>query len=336
MSKRLPPWGWALVALIVLLIGNALFTPGFAHIEVRDGRLFGSVIDIGNRASPTLLLSLGMTLVIGSGGVDLSVGAVMAIAGTFAACLLERPTDSLLSRINVQKSVPAIVTLSLFASLVCGAFNGLLVSVFELQPIVATLLLMVAGRGIAQLLSDGQIITFTNPGFAHLGTGHLLGLPMPIWIFLIAWLLVGTLARRTALGLFVEAAGSNSVAAAYSGVNVRAVKMAVYCISGICAGMAGLITAADIQAADANNAGLYLELDAILAVSVGGTSLMGGRFSLIGTVIGALLMQTVTTTILTRGIAPEIALIVKAVIVVVVCVMQSTVVQQRFTRRAKA
>ena len=313
---------WPLLLLAAVLLFNLAATPGFFALEFRDGRLFGSLVDIVNRAAPVVLLSLGMTLVVATGGVDLSVGAVMAIAGSVAAGLLSRPTGFLLNQLPVH-SVIGIVAVSLLIAMVCGMFNGALVGFFKIQPIVATLILMVAGRGVAMLLTDGQIITFTNPQFSAIGSGASLSLPNPIWISLVAAALVATLTRTTAFGLFVEAVGDNPRAAEGVGIDSRTIKLAIYAISGVCAGIAGLIGAADIRAADANNAGLYLELDALLAVAIGGTSMAGGRFSLAGSILGAILMQAVTTTILTRGVQPEMTLILKALIVVGVCLAQS-------------
>lgn len=326
--KRMPTWMWALAVLGLVLVFNLVLTPGFFNIEMRDGRFYGSLVDVVNRAVPVALLALGMTLVIGTGGVDLSVGAVMAVAGTVAACLIARPGDSPLGTVDVGGSIPIIILAAVAVGLVCGLFNGMLVSKLELQPIIATLLLMVAGRGIAQLLSNGQIVTFTNPAFASISTKAFLGLPNPVWIVLAAAIVFGLLTRSTALGLFVEATGSNSTAARYSGINAKRTKLAVYALSGICAGIAGMILTADIQAADANNMGLNYELDAILAVSIGGTALTGGRFSIAGSLVGALLMQALTTTILTRGVPAEITLVLKAVVVVAVCLLQSPTVRQ--------
>ena len=316
------PLFWPIALLIGVLAFNLLFTPGFFSLTMQDGRLFGSLVDVVNRAAPVILLSLGMTLVVSTGGVDLSVGAVMAIAGSTAAGLLTRPSGFLLNGLPVH-SVVGIVAAALLISVACGMFNGLLVGFFRIQPIVATLILMVAGRGVAMLLTDGQIITFTNPQFAAIGSGSTLALPNPIWIFLVAAIAVAALTRRTAFGLFIEAVGDNPRAADGVGIDSRTVKLAIYAISGVCAGVAGLIGAADIRAADANNAGLYFELDALLAVAIGGTSMAGGRFSLAGSILGAILMQAVTTTILTRGVPPEATLILKALIVVGVCLAQS-------------
>jgi simple sugar transport system permease protein len=330
--KRMPTWVWALAVLGLVLAFNAVFTPGFFALEMRDARIFGSLVDVLNRAAPVALLALGMTLVIATGGVDLSVGAIMAVAGAIAASLIARPEGTPLAGIDLHGSVPLIIVAALIAAVLCGLFNGVLVSFFDLQPIVATLLLMVAGRGIAQLLANGQIVTFTHPGFASLATGAFLGLPNPVWIVIAGLIAFGLLTRSTALGLFIEATGSNPTAARYTGIDAKRVKLAVYALSGLVAGIAGLILTADIQGADANNAGLYLELDAILAVSVGGTALTGGRFSLAGSIVGALLMQTLTTTILTKGVSPEMTLVLKAVVVVVVCLLQSPAFRNLATR----
>ncbi|MBX3095744.1 MAG: ABC transporter permease [Fimbriimonadaceae bacterium] len=321
--KSMPSWIYALGALIFVLLFNAFATPGFFEINVLDGRLFGSVIDILNRVAPVALLSLGMTLVIATRGVDLSVGAVMAMSGAVAASLIARPEGNILLGLNFGDSVFLIVLAGLVTGLLCGLFNGLLVSRARIQPIVATLLLMVAGRGVAQLISDGQIITFSAPAFASIARGATLGMPNPFWIVVLFAAVILVLTRWTALGLFIESLGSNPIAARNVGINTGALLLFVYSVTGVCAGMAGMIAAADIQGADANNAGLYLELDAILAVSVGGTLLSGGRFSLVGTLIGAILMQTLTTTILTRGVAPELTLVVKALVVLAVCLLQS-------------
>jgi galactofuranose transport system permease protein len=304
---------WPLIALALALLFNAVYAPGFFSFTIRDGRLYGSLIDILNRAAPVMLLSLGMTLVIATGGVDLSVGAVMAITGAGAALLLTK----------VSMSVPAVIALSLVIAIIAGVWNGALVGIFKVPPIVATLILMVSGRGIAQLLTGGQIITFENRSFEFIGRGAFAGLPFTITLVLIVWAALAILKTRTALGLFIECVGDNETASRYSGVNASAVKLVVYATCAFCAGLAGLIVTTDIKAADANNAGLWLELDAILATVIGGTALTGGRFYLAGSLIGAILIQTLTTTILTRGIAVELTLVVKAVVVILVCLLQS-------------
>ncbi|MCC7433860.1 MAG: ABC transporter permease [Methanoregulaceae archaeon] len=330
MNRR--PWAVALALLVAVLVLNMVFTPGFFAIELRDGRLFGSLIDILNRAAPAALLALGMALVIATGGVDLSVGAVMAISGAVAAGLVVQPDGFVLKALGPQ-SVGAANVIAVVAGVLCGLFNGLLVGLFRIQPIVATLLLMVAGRGLAQLLTNGQIITVPSDSFATVAIGATLGLPNPVWLTAAMALFFGGLTRLTALGLLIEATGDNPTAARYVGIDGRTLRLAVYGLSGLCAGLAGVIAASNIKAADANNAGLYLELDAILAVAVGGTAMTGGRFSLFGALIGAVLMQTVTTSILTRGIGTEITLVLKAFVVVAVCLLQAPAFHEMLKRR---
>src|SRR5258708_3991122 len=220
---------WPAAGLGLLLLFNLLFTPGFFQVELRDGHLYGTLIDILNHGSKVILLALGMALVIATSGVDLSVGAVMAIAGAVAARL-----------INLQ-GVPLalVVVAALAAGLAAGCWNGLLVGIFRVQPIVATLILMVAGRGVAQLLTDGQIITFTHPGLVFVGNGHLFGLPFPILLGLSMLALTACLTRRTALGLFIESVGDNQTASSCSAVNEGDVKLMVYAYWGFCAAIAG-------------------------------------------------------------------------------------------------
>lgn len=316
---------WLLLVLGLVLLFNAIFSSGFFNIELKDGRLYGSLIDIVDRATPVMLLALGMTLVIATGGVDLSVGAVMAISGALAAVMVTKSGFSF--------GVAALASVA--AASGAGLWNGVLVSFLRVQPIVATLILMVAGRGIAQLITDGQIVTFENPSFAYLGGGYFIGLPFSYTIVAVTFVALALLIRKTALGLFVEAVGDNERASAYSGINTGVVKCFAYAASGLFAGIAGLIVAGDIKAADANNAGLYLELDAILAVVLGGTALTGGRFYLFNSLVGALLIQALTTTILTRGVPVEFTLVVKALVILIVCLVQSEIVQRSLSRRLK-
>ncbi len=304
---------WPVAGLALLLAFNFFFTAGFFHVEVRDGRLYGVLIDILNHGSKVMLLALGMALVIATGGVDLSVGAIMAIAGAVAAQLINK----------AGVPFPVVIAASLAVAVVAGCWNGLLVGIFKVQPIVATLILMVAGRGIAQLITDGQIITFTDERLTYIGNGSLLGLPFPVWMSMAMLGLTVLLTRKTAVGLFIESVGDNQTASTYAGVNASTVKFLVYVFSGLCAGFAGLVSASNIKCADANHAGLFLELDAILAVVVGGTALTGGRFYLAGAIVGALFIQTLTTTMYMRNVSADIAPVPKALAILAVCLLQS-------------
>ncbi|QOZ54023.1 ABC transporter permease [Bradyrhizobium sp. CCBAU 53338] len=312
MIALLPRRGLAqILALIVILAVDRVVSPQFFDLRLQDGRLFGSLIDVLNRGTPVALLSLGMVLVIATRGIDLSVGAVMAISGAIAASLAD------------SHGLAVVLAAALGAGLLCGLWNGLLVAVLGMQPIVATLILMVAGRGIAQLITEGRIVTFTSPDLVWLGTGAILGVPVPVAIALGMLVLTGAVVRGSALGLLIEATGGNARASELAGVGTRAMILAVYVWCGVCAALAGVIAAADIMGADANNAGLWLELDAILAVVIGGTSLFGGRFSLVLAVLGALIIQTMNTGILLSGYPPEFNLLVKAVVVLAVLLLQS-------------
>ncbi|CND51737.1 putative sugar transport system permease [Yersinia frederiksenii] len=302
-------------ALAVILLIDSLVAPHFFSIHIQDGRLFGSVIDILNRGAPVALLALGMTLVIATGGIDLSVGAVMAIAGATAATLT-----------SAGYPLVTVLAAALVVGALCGLWNGFLVAVLQIQPIVATLMLMVAGRGIAQLITEGQIVTFDSGGLAKLGSSTLMYMPMSVVIALGMLIIVWLLTRKTALGLFIESVGINLRSARNAGVSTRLVLIAVYVICGICAAVAGIIVTADIRGADANNAGLWLELDAILAVVIGGASLMGGRFNLLLSVIGALIIQGMNTGILLSGYQPEFNLVLKAIVVLAVLVVQSPMI----------
>jgi galactofuranose transport system permease protein len=301
-----------LVCLAVILFFNWLVFPGFFDLRIQDGRLFGSLVDVLNRGAPVAVLAIGMTMVIASKGVDLSVGAVMAMAGAVAATMT----------VNGHP-LPVVLLSALAVGIACGLLNGVLVAVLELQPIVATLILMVAGRGIAQLITEGVIITFVEPGLIFFGTGSVLGIPMPVVIAAVLTLVTVVVVRRTAIGLLVESIGVNRSASSYAGINSRLLIVMVYAFSGFCAALAGIIVTADIRGADANNAGLWLELDAILAVVIGGTSLLGGRFSILMSVLGAIIIQAMNTGILISGFPPEYNLIVKAGVVIMILLAQS-------------
>lgn len=301
-----------LLALAGVLLINWLLFPNFFRITLQDGRLFGSFIDVLNRGAPVAILAIGMAGVIATKGVDLSVGAIMAVAGAVAATM-----------VVAGYPAPVAVAAALAVGLVCGLWNGFLVAVLDIQPIIATLVLMVAGRGIAQLITEGFIVTFNDPVLIFIGTGSFLGLPMAAVIAFVLMIIVTLLVRRTAIGLFIEAVGVNRAAASLAGIRSRMLLFLVYGLSGLCAAIAGIIVAGDIRGADANNAGLWLELDAILAVVIGGTSLLGGRFSIPLAVVGALIIQAMNTGILVSGFPPEFNLIVKAGLILIVLIIQS-------------
>lgn len=313
--RRIAP---QLVTLTVLLLLVALVFPGFFEISIANGRLYGSPIDILNRGAPVALLAIGMTLVIATKGIDLSVGAVYAIGAAIAAqWIIDRDQSAL-------GTVFTAVTLALLVAAIIGAWNGAMVAYFGVQPIVATLILMIAGRGIAQLITGGQIpsVSDTTP-FVELGRGAVATIPVPIIIGVLVFAVLALLTRTTALGMLLEAVGGNPTASRLAGIRSKGITILAYLVCGFCAGLAGLIGAANLGSADANNGGLWIELDAILAVVIGGTALIGGRFFLLGTVIGVAIIETLNVTIINVGLSSQWQFTAKAIVVFIVAVLQS-------------
>lgn len=320
---------WPLAALAVILVFDAIFIPGFFKIGVQDGHLYGNLIDVLNNGAPLMLVAIGMTMVIATGGVDLSVGAVIALSAAMGAVLINPAlgdrliTNDILTRDATNTPLGIVVVVTLLAGTLCGLWNGLLVSRARIQPMVATLILMVAGRGIAQLITNGQIMTIYYTPYFWFGNGFILGLPVSVYIvavvFSVAWLVV----RKTPIGLFVESVGINPKATYYSGISEQNVKLLAYTFCGFCSAVAGLILSSYVHSADGNNNGLNYELDAILAVVVGGTLMAGGRFSLLGSIIGALVIWTFTLSMYTLGVPDKALLAGRAVLVLIVILLYS-------------
>ncbi len=322
---------WPLIALIALVVVNTIASPQFIAITVRDGQLYGTPIDILRTSAPLMLVALGMTIVIATRGIDLSVGAVMAVSGAVALTIIDASSDP-----GDPGTVAVAVAAALGVSLALGAWNGLLVSVVGIQPIIATLVLMLAGRGVALLITEGFITTVNSGPYSFLATGYLVFLPVAFLISLVAVLAVALVERRTALGVLTEAVGINPEASRLAGVRSRGIIFGAYTLSAVLAGVAGIIYSANIRAADANAAGLFIELYAILAVVLGGTSLMGGKFSIAGTVVGVLIIQTLDKTILFLGVPPAQSPVFFAIVVAVVVVIQSPRLHQAVRRLLSA
>ena len=321
---------WPLVALALIFIFNAIFSPGFFKLGILDGHLYGNLIDVFNNSAPLMLVALGMTLVIATGGVDLSVGAVIAISAGMGAVLInpvfgnEEITNAVAADPTLTNTpLWLVVVVTLTAGTLCGLWNGMLVSRAKISPMVATLILMVAGRGIAQLIERGQIMTVYYTPYFWFGNGFILGLPVSIYIvafvYIVAWLLV----RKTSIGLFIESVGLNSKSTYYSGISEKNVKLFAYTFCGFCGDVAGLILGSYIHAIDANNIGLNYELDAIFAVVIGGTLMSGGRFSLLASIVGALIIWTFTITMYIFGVPANALLAGRAVLVLVVILLYS-------------
>jgi len=310
----LPAWTMSvgpLAALLTLVLYNALFTHNFLSGQVLRSNL--------TQVATIVIVATGMTLVIATGGIDLSVGSLMAISGALAPLIFlshHAPLDRPIVGITLAFIVPLLVTMCL------GLVNGTLVTAFRLQPIIATLVLYLSGRGIAQVLTNGRLQEFHNPSFQYIGRGEIFGIRFQIILMLVVVAIVAWVMRATTFGRYVLATGDNEPAARLAGVPVERVKMAVYALSGLLAGIAGLIVIAINSSSDANNVGQLKELDAIAAVAVGGTPLTGGRASVVGTLVGALIIQLLRYTLLAHGISDAIARVVIGSAIVVAVLLQ--------------
>ena len=290
-----------IVCLIAVLLLNVIKTPDFFNVSIRNGVLYGYIIDVINRASELVILAIGMTLVTAASGGQVSVN-------------------------EYQNSIIIAVIAALLASALCGAFNGFLVAKLNIQPMVATLILYTAGRGIAQLVTNGQITYIRVDSFKMAG-GYIgkCPIPTPIFFAIITVLIVYLILKKTALGLYIESVGINGKAARLVGLNSTMIKFLTYVICGVLAGIAGIVASSRIYSADANNIGLNLEMDAILAVALGGNFLGGGKFSLIGSVIGAYTIQALTTTLYAMNVKADQLPVYKAIVVVIIVTLQSDV-----------
>lgn len=329
---------WAVIAELLILLVCLIIRPDFFKISYQPstGMLYGSLIDILNRSAEITIIAMGMTLVIALGGTDLSVGALVAVSGAIALKLMRWDVNvyNTPGNYTVQPFI-LVLLLPLAVCTLMGLLNGFMIAKVGMQPIIATLILMVSGRGVAQILTDGKQFTTQYEPFRFIGQGSFLGLPMPIIISIIVIVGVALFTRKTAFGTFVEAVGINRSASRLSGINAKRVIMIVFALTGFLSAISGMIYSSRIMSNDSNNAGLNYEMDAILAVVIGGTSMSGGKFSLAGTVIGSIIIRTIVTFVYYFGIVSEATMAFKALIIAVVIVLQSEPVREYFAKRAK-
>lgn len=333
-KKRLflPIFSMILVMLINVIYdiacGNSAFS--FFHIAIKNDILFGRLIDVLNRGSEIAILAIGMTLVVSSSaGTDISVGSVMSLTGGFCCMLL---AGYGVARAN-EYALPLWVGLlgGILIACACGLFNGFLVAYMNIQPMVATLILWSAGRAIGLLLCNSQMVYVRVPSFQVLGS-YVGFMPTPIIVAAVCVTIAALVLRFTALGTFIQSVGINKKAARIAGFNSSKIILITYVICGFCAGIAGLVATSRIYSADTNNLGLNMELDAILAVALGGNSLGGGKFNLAGSIIGAYTIQAITTTMYALGVSSAEAPVYKAIVVILIVVIQAEPVKAYFKK----
>jgi ribose transport system permease protein len=287
------------IVLLGMVILNIVITPNFVHINTLWNILLQSF--------PVMMIAIGMTFVIATGGIDISVGSTMALSSIVLAKFL----------IQNNVSFGFSLAFALGAALLFGLFNGVLVGVFKFQPIVATLILMISGRGIAQLFNDGVVISFYGDTYAAIGLYRIGGIvPIQVGIIAIVAVLALFILKKTTFGCYIQAAGDNIRACYLAGINTVWVIISVYVISALLTGMAAAFETMRMLSADPNNIGKAIELDCIAAVAVGGASMSGGRAMVVGTIIGTLIMQLITTMVNMNNVPYAFSLILKSAIIV--------------------
>lgn len=314
------PWFWGIVGIAVLLLVNTIKDPTYLAVGINPttGQLSGNVLDILRVSAPIVMIALGMTFVIATSGIDLSVGSVMAVGGAVAMVTL--------SNLGHPGSVGAMLTaigLALALGALLGAVNGFLVSVVGLQPFITTLVMMLAGRGIARVITGGQNTNAENAPFRAVANGQFLGLPLSFVLAIVIVIAVSVVMRRTALGLMIESIGINPRASRLAGIRPRPILITVYVLSAVLAATGGLFTVSEVMTVDVSGTGYQMELDAILAVVIGGTSLAGGKFSIVGSTVGALLIATLNKTVLFLGVSAAATPAFKAIVIVALVLLQS-------------
>jgi len=306
--------------------GNPFYS--FFRIVIENGVLSGRLITILNRGSEVAILAIGMTLVVSaSGGTDISVGSVMSLCASFCCMLVAGFGVSSVAKAE-EFAMPLAVGLlgALLMGCLCGAFNGSLVAYLNIQPMVATLILWSAARAIGLLLCNNLIVYIRVPEYGIFG-GYIGFMPTPILIAAVCVAVVSVVLKKTALGMYIQSVGINKKASRIAGLNSKRIIFLCYLLCGLCAGIAGIVASSRITSADSNNIGLNLEMDAILAVALGGNSLGGGRFNLAGSIIGAYTIQAITTTMYNLGISSAVSPAFKAVIVILIVAIQAPPVQ---------
>jgi len=331
------PLTFSLFLLFMMLIVNAFVVDNFFRIEMRNNLVTGFIPIILDESSRLIIVALGMTLVTAvAGGQDISVGSIMAISAAFCGLVLnmgEYRTDVFYNPLWLAYIV------GLLGGALCGAFNGFLVAVLKIQPLIASLILFTAGRSVARLIA-GQTIYIMNPVYRYLGV-QIPGIPIrtTIIVSVVVIILVALIVKKTGLGLNIESIGINSSAARLVGINATRIKIATFIFCGILCAIAGMMVSSAVQSVNPDEIGRGIELDAILAVALGGTLLNGGKFSLAGTIIAAYTVQTITTSMFAMGVPADQLNVFKAVVVIIIIVTSSEVfkgkIKRLFAKRAQ-
>ncbi len=302
-----------LFALALMVLAMTLLSDKFATAD--------NLFNVMRQVSVNLCISVGMTLVILTGGIDLSVGSVLAFSGAIAAGLMKWGIGITGIDTFIGFTFFGVVLAALIVGGALGWFNGLMVTRFKVPPFVATLAMLTMARGFTMLYTGGFPITGLGETFAFVGTGWWLGIPMPVWVSIGVIALFTFFVRKTKTGRYIYAVGGNEKATRLSGVNVRRVKMVVYTLAGVLSAVAGILVTARLDSAQPN-AGMGYELDSIAAVVIGGTSLNGGKGSIIGTVIGALIIGVLNNGLVLLNVSPFWQQVIKGLVILLAVIIE--------------
>jgi len=279
-----------------------------------------NLFNVTRQISVNLCISIGMTLVILTGGIDLSVGSILAFTGAIAAGLIKNGVELQGANLFVGFTLLGVMLIAIVAGTLLGSFNGWMITKFKVPPFVATLAMLTIARGFTMLYTKGFPITQLGDNFNFLGTGWFLGIPMPVWISILVIVVSSIFVSKTRIGRYIYAIGGNEKAALLSGVNVKKVKLIVYSVAGALAGVGGLLVTARLDSAQPN-AGMGYELDSIAAVVIGGTSLSGGKGSIMGTVIGALIIGVLNNGLVLLNVSPFWQQVIKGLVILLAVII---------------
>ena len=327
-------------ALLALVLFNLIADPSFFAVSLKENSLgnpvlSGNIISVLDNASELVLLAIGMTLVTASsGGQDISVGATMAIAGSV---ILRLVCGGQVSADTMQAPLFLAVLAGIVVTMAFGAFNGALVAYFKIQPMVATLIMFTAGRSIAAWINNNQLPFINDVAFKYAGT-FLPGIPVPTPVFitlfmiLVFWLVL----KFTNLGLYTQAVGINANSSRLNGLDPKKIKLLTYVILGACVAIAGFIRVSRSGSINYSRIAENIEMDAILAVALGGNSLGGGKFNVYGSILGAYVIQFLTTTLYKYNVPSTALPAYKAVVVILLVVLSAPVVREKLSRMKKS
>ena len=329
-----------IAALLILVVFNLIVDPSFFAITLGqnnngDPVLSGYLITILNNASELVILAIGMTLVTSaSGGQDISVGATIAIAGSVMLRVLcgdqVRPE-------TMQAPIIVAFLAGCVVAMLFGAFNGTLVAYFKIQPMVATLIMFTAGRSIAAWINNNTLPIVNDPAFAYFGN-FIPGIPIPtpVFIAIACMIIIALVLKFTTLGLYTQSVGINSHSSRLNGIDPAFVKFLTYVILGLCVAVAALIKVSRISTINYSVIAKDIEMDAILAVALGGNALSGGKFNMAASILGAYVIQFLTTTLYKFNVASDALPAYKAVVVIILVVMSAPVVREKLSKLWKA